>query len=128
MAKKTTAKKDTIRARAQKSASTKPKKRRIRSAAGSAGRPLKRVLRSASTEYHLIPQAESGIFGFFTKSRSLFPRYVINSWKELRKVSWPNRVTTWKLVLAVFLFATVFGVTIALVDYGLEKVFKQILL
>ena len=58
----------------------------------------------------------------------LLPRYFRNSWKELRQVTWPNGRESRRLTIAVVLFATVFGLVIALVDYGLDKVFKQVLL
>lgn len=61
-------------------------------------------------------------------AKIFFINYFISSWKELRKVSWPNRKETIKLTLAVFAFAIVFGAVIALVDFGLDKVFRKILL
>jgi preprotein translocase subunit SecE len=54
--------------------------------------------------------------------------YFKNSWKELRQVTWPGRKETWKLTFAVFMFAIVFGTIIALVDYGLDKVFRHLIL
>lgn len=60
--------------------------------------------------------------------RIIFPRYIRNSWKELRMVIWPNAKQSRQLTLAVIMFAVVFGVLIALLDYGLDKVFKQVLL
>ncbi len=60
--------------------------------------------------------------------RIIFPRYLRNSWKELRLVSWPSRKQSRQLTGAVLAFAIVFGAAIALVDYGLDKVFKHILL
>jgi preprotein translocase SecE subunit len=56
------------------------------------------------------------------------PPYFRNSYKELRQVTWPNRRETLQLVLAVVLFAIVFGVAVAVIDYGLDKLFKQVLL
>lgn len=58
----------------------------------------------------------------------LWPAYFRNSWKELRQVTWPNRRESWQLTTAVIIFATIFGVMIAVVDYGLDKLFKQVLL
>lgn len=58
----------------------------------------------------------------------LWPAYFRNSWKELRQVTWPNRRESWQLTSAVIIFATVFGVLIAIVDFGLDKLFKQVLL
>lgn len=58
----------------------------------------------------------------------LVPKYFINSWKEVRRVSWPNRKETWRLTLAVMIFAIVFGSLVAGVDKGLDELFKKVIL
>jgi preprotein translocase SecE subunit len=58
----------------------------------------------------------------------LVPRYFVNSWREVRQVSWPNRRETWRLTAAVFIFAIVFGSLVALVDKGLDEIFKKVIL
>jgi preprotein translocase SecE subunit len=58
----------------------------------------------------------------------LWPAYFRNSWKEMRQVTWPNRRESMQLTTAVIIFATVFGLMIAIVDFGLDKLFKQVLL
>lgn len=58
----------------------------------------------------------------------LLPRYIRNSWKELRMVTWPTWSQARKLTYAVIVFAAVFSVIIATVDYGLDKLFRQVLL
>lgn len=58
----------------------------------------------------------------------LVPRYFRNSWRELRQVTWPNGKESRRLTFAVMAFATVFGVLIAVTDYGLDKVFKKVIL
>ena len=60
--------------------------------------------------------------------RHLIPRYLINSWKELRLVSWPNRKETRQLTTAVVLFAIAIGFMVAVVDYGLDKLFRKVIL
>lgn len=60
--------------------------------------------------------------------RILVPRYFRNSWKELRQVAWPSRRESFQLTGAVIIFALFFGLAIALVDFGLDKLFKQVLL
>lgn len=60
--------------------------------------------------------------------RWLMPSYFINSWREVRQVSWPNRRETWRLTLAVFIFAIVFGALVAAVDKGLDELFKRVIL
>ncbi|HET8670873.1 MAG TPA: preprotein translocase subunit SecE, partial [Candidatus Saccharimonadales bacterium] len=58
----------------------------------------------------------------------LVPPYFRNSWKELRQVTWPRFKDSLRLTFAVFAFAAVFGALVALLDYGLDKVFKEVLL
>ena len=60
--------------------------------------------------------------------RWLVPIYFVNSWRELRHVSWPNRRETWRLTVAVFIFAIVFGALIAGVDWILDQIFKKVIL
>lgn len=58
----------------------------------------------------------------------LTPTYFVNAWRELRQVTWPSRRETWRLTLAVFIFAIVFGALVAGVDKGLDEVFKKVVL
>lgn len=58
----------------------------------------------------------------------IFPVYLRNSWRELRQVTWPSWKESRRLTYAVLIFAIIFGAAIALVDYGLDTVFKHILL
>ena len=58
----------------------------------------------------------------------LVPKYFVNSWRELRLVHWPNRRETWRLTLAVFVFAVVFGALVAGVDKALDEIFKKVVL
>jgi preprotein translocase SecE subunit len=58
----------------------------------------------------------------------IVPVYFRNSWKELRLVAWPNWQQSRQLTFAVLMFAIVFGGAIAGVDYGLDKLFRHILL
>lgn len=58
----------------------------------------------------------------------LIPKFIPESWKELRSVTWPDWKNTLKLTLAVILFSVVFGAVIGLIDFGLGKVFKKVFL
>lgn len=61
-------------------------------------------------------------------SSILFLRFFRSAWKEVRTVTWPDRRQTWNLTFAVFMFALVFGLIISLVDLGLNKIFRALLL
>jgi preprotein translocase SecE subunit len=70
-----------------------------------------------------------GKYRFFrVLGRIVLPRYFRNSWKELRQVIWPTGKQTRQLTGAVLLFAIIFGVLVATLDFGLDKVFKEVLL
>jgi preprotein translocase SecE subunit len=58
----------------------------------------------------------------------LVPPYFRNSWKELRQVTWPKFKDSLRLTTAVVIFASVFGVFIAVLDFGLEKLFREVIL
>ena len=58
----------------------------------------------------------------------IYPRYIRNSFKELQDVTWPKFHDSLKLTYAVIIFAVLFGAAVALVDLGLGKIFKIILL
>lgn len=60
--------------------------------------------------------------------RILLPRYIRNSFRELRQVTWPTRGQTFQLTTAVILFSVIFGLVVALFDFGLDKLFKQVIL
>jgi preprotein translocase SecE subunit len=101
--------------------------------------------RAASTENDSSPKKTSRMGTFFRQvgelsiwkpfkaigrfiSRFLIPPYFKNSWKELRLVTWPDRHTTYRLTVAVIIFSIVFGITVALVDFLLDKLFKKVIL
>lgn len=116
---------ETMREKAVKATESSKKPRKITKTASAASKPFKAAAKVGKQEFHLFPQSETGIKGFLTKSRKITPSYFRSSYKELKKVTWPNRKETWRLMVAVFIFATVFGLTITLVDFVLDKLFKQ---
>jgi len=70
-----------------------------------------------------------GKFKFFRAiGYILAPPYIRNALKELRLVTWPNRKQTRQLTFAVIVFSVVFGVIVAITDYGLDKVFRKLIL
>ena len=51
-----------------------------------------------------------------------------DSWRELRLVTWPTRKQSRQLTFAVIIFSVIFGALIAVVDLGLNKLFKEVIL
>jgi preprotein translocase SecE subunit len=117
---------ETVRERTAKADSAVKKPRRLRRSASTFARPLKTIHRTGKKEYYLpLPDNRAG--RFLNKRRHIVPRYFREAWAELRLVVWPGRRETWKLTLAVFIFAIIFSLLVAITDYGLDKIFKRIL-
>lgn len=83
---------------------------------------VRSVLRKISLPFRLLGR------GLRWLGRFIIPPYLRNSWRELRLVTWPNRRQSRQLTFAVMVFAIIFGILVAGVDYGLDKLFKQVLL
>jgi preprotein translocase SecE subunit len=132
--KTTDSKKTSIKGRVKKAPTVRERtltvksdrKRRLRSGAAKVGSPIKKVARVGKREYHLpLPDNK---FGRFLKKRiRLWPRYFSESWREIKQVTWPNRRETIRLTVAVGIFSLIFGITVALLDYGLDKVFREVI-
>lgn len=58
----------------------------------------------------------------------LVPPYVRSSWAELKQVTWPTWRQSVRLTFAVLVFAVIFAAIVSAIDYGLDKLFKEILL
>lgn len=118
---------ETFREKALKATqeSQKPDKTaKLKAGSAKAVTPLKRSARKVSEAKALKPlHKPARIFG-----KVLVPQYFRDSWAELKLVTWPNWTLSRKLTTAVLIFAVIFGLTIAGVDWVLDKVFREILL
>ncbi len=113
-------KSDTVREVAAKQEEAAAKPRRLRKTRRVAGAPF----RAIGWFFRQLGRVKVlRIVGYV-----LVPPYFRNSWRELRKVTWPTLKQSRQLTTAVMLFAIVFGVLVATVDYGLDKLFKQVLI
>ena len=115
---------ESVREKAEKVAQADTKPHRVR-----------QVWRGFTSPVRLVGRGIAGLARFLHRflifrvlSRILLPRYFRNSWRELRQVTWPSRRDSRRLTTAVVLFATIFGLLVAATDYGLDKIFKQVLL
>jgi preprotein translocase SecE subunit len=124
---------ETVREKREKAVDAPPKQRRVRHAVDKANKPVRAVGRGVARatspfSFLLAPfRTRLGRFVGRILYKFLLLGYFVNSWKELRQVTWPNRRETAKLTLAVFVFAIMFSLIIAILDYGLDKLFKQLL-
>ena len=123
---------ETVRERADRVSKAPVQQRKLSRAGGKAftpfklaGRTIGRVLKPFA--FVLIPfkTRPARFVGRILASILLF-RFFRDAWKELRQVQWPNARETVRLSIAVFIFSIVFGILIATVDYGLDKVFRKV--
>lgn len=124
-AKKPTKKTETVRERAAKGQTDKP--RRIRKTAGKVVTPIKSIRKVGKKEYHL-PLPDNKVGRILKKRVKLMPKFVREAWAEIKLVTWPNRHDTMHLTLAVFIFAVIFAVIVGFLDFGLDKLFKKVIL
>jgi preprotein translocase SecE subunit len=117
---------ETMRDSAAKSRAKAEKPKKVRRAASAAKKPVTSIGSALTKEYHLVEPKKGG--NFFTKSRKVTPGFFRSAWAELRQVTWPGRRETWRLVFAVFIFALILGTVIAVLDYGLEKLLREVIL
>ena len=111
---------ETVREKVEKASEESKQPRRLQSTRHKAGAPLRAMGKGGKKLGRLKPFR---IIGFI-----LVPPYFRNSWKELRQVTWPTFRISLRLTSAVIIFAVIFGCVVALLDYGLDKVFKEVLL
>ncbi len=116
----------TIRERAIKSSESQGPRRLRRTATGIT-KPLRAAHKVGKQEYYL-PMPNNRFGRVLNKRVHLLPRFLINAWREVRLVEWPGRKETVKLTIAVFTFAIVFGAIISITDYGLDNLFKKVLI
>jgi preprotein translocase SecE subunit len=119
---------ETVREKAAKKTEAPSKPRRLHKATAKVKGPLSTVRRVSQKEYHPVKLPEGKLGSFMNANRKVTPKFFREAWAELRQVTWPNRRETAKLTLAVFVFAIIFGALIAGVDYGLDKLFRKLLL
>lgn len=122
---KKTSKKPTVRERTQQGG-TVSKTKRIRHGAAKASKPLKKLRAFGKKEYNL-PLPDNKVGRILSKRGRLVPRFFREAWAEIKQVTWPTRKETVRLTTAVFIFSLVFGILVALLDVGLDKIFRQVI-
>lgn len=121
-------KSETVRQKTERQTNENNKEpRRIAKAASKVGETKTKLGATGRKEYYLpLPNTKLG--KWLNKPRSIVPAFLRNSWEELQGVTWPDRSETFRLTVAVLLFAIFFGSMIAGIDYVLDNVFRRVIL
>jgi preprotein translocase subunit SecE len=116
----------TVREHAEKQAEKRVEKpHKIR---GKIHRPLSVLRRAGAKEYTPIKVPEKKGIRILNKRVRIVPKFVRESWAELKLVTWPTKREAARLTLAVFIFATVFTIFIQIIDFAFNKLVKEIIL
>ena len=115
----------TVRERAAKAQGAQPRGRRLKAAGGKIRRPISKARSIGRKEYYL-PMPDNKVGRFLNKRRRIIPKYFRDAWAEIKLVTWPTRRETVRLSLSVFVFAIGFSIIVGIVDFGLDKVFKEV--
>jgi preprotein translocase subunit SecE len=76
-----------------------------------------------------IPEPKGKKGKFFTKKRYVrMPKYFRDSWREVKKVTWPTRKNALKMTTSVVIFTVVFALFTSIVDYGFNQLVERIFL
>jgi preprotein translocase SecE subunit len=104
---------------------TQTKPRRFRKLFGWLGTPFRAIARWGFWQSKTWKpfRAIGKVLGYI-----LLVPYFRSSLVELKQVTWPDWKLSWRLTWAVLVFSVFFGVIVAIVDFGLDKLFKQLIL
>lgn len=122
---------ETVRERVERG--DQPSKRRVvRQTGGAVAKPFKAVFNAIKFilrpfSFLLIPfkTKPARFVGRILASILLF-KFFREAWAELRQVQWPTAKETYRLTVAVFIFAVIFGAIVAALDEGLGVIFKKL--
>lgn len=119
-------KQQTVRERTRASSEAKPP--RLRRTAGKVGGPLSKGWAFLKQKFGFIKLPENHFGNILRKiGRILWPNFFREAGREIRQVTWPNRRETMRLTMAVFIFAVVFAVIVGAIDFGLDKLFREVI-
>lgn len=122
---------ESFREKLAKASDDKSKPKKVRSKATWPIKLLKRIFRPVANSYQKlkgIKQLKPLFIVLSFIGRIIFPKYIRTSFEELKKVTWPSFKQSRKLTYAVLIFALIFGISVAVVDWGLGKIFRPLLL
>ena len=86
----------------------------------------RKEVKAAEKNVSIEKKSKKKTFILFRPFVALF-EYLKGSWQEIRQVRWPNRKTTWKMLLGVLVYTALFMIAIFLLDMFFSWLFNLIL-
>lgn len=121
-------KRETVREKIDKTSKKNVRSPRIRSVASKAAGKVTKAKNVLAKEYHPIKTGNSKVGKKLSKKGKITPSYFVQSYRELRQVNWPTFRAAMKLTFAVFAFAFALTVFVFGLDFGFDKLFKDVIL
>jgi preprotein translocase SecE subunit len=121
-------KSETVRERADKSAKKADRAPRTRKVTTAAMKPVSKAGKVLKKEYTPIKVGRGKLGKALNTRKSLAPSYFVQAFRELRQVTWPTRKTVAKLTLAVFAFSIFLAAVVTALDFGFERLFRDVIL
>jgi preprotein translocase SecE subunit len=119
---------ETLRERTEKKSSEANKASKSRRVVGAAKKPIQGASRAGKKEFHPIKLPDNKLGNLLSKRVRFVPKYFRDAWAEIKQVQWPNRKETTKLTTAVLMFALVFSAIVYVLDLGLDRLFRELIL
>lgn len=119
---------ETVRERAEKESLKKSTPKKTTAVKAKIHRPLSKLRRLGAKEYHPIKTPDNKTGRVLGKRVRFVPKFVRESWAELKQVTWPTKREATSKTIAVIGFAIVFAIFVQLLDFIFSKVVKEIIL
>ena len=119
---------ETVRERAEKESIKKSTPKKTAKVRAKIHRPLSKLRRIGAKEYHPIKTPDNKAGRVMGKRVRFVPKFVSESWAELKQVTWPTKREAASKTIAVIGFAIAFTIFVQLLDFIFSKVVKEIIL
>lgn len=111
-----------------KSEKAKIGREKVGKAKNKVGSPFSKIFGFFKRDYSFIKLPDNKLGRLLSKRVGIIPGFLVNAFSEIRQTTWPNRHETIRLSWAVFVFAIIFSIIVAALDFVLDKIFKSIIL
>lgn len=119
---------DTVREHAEKQSAKRADSEKPNKLKGKIVRPFSVINAVGKKEFHPVKAPDKKGVRHLNKRVHFVPKFVRESWAEVRLVTWPTKNVAARLTGAVFIFAIAFTIFIQIFDFIFNKLVKEILL
>ena len=119
---------ETVREKAQKETAKKATPKKFHKVKTTIKKPFNKAAQIGAKEYHPIKVPDKKGLRHLNKRVRFVPKFVRESWAELKLVTWPSKSEALQKTLAVFMFAIFFTILVQILDLIFSKVIKEIIL